>query len=52
MVRALQEPRVREKLSALSVDPLLMSPGEFDAFVQKQIKADAELVRAAGIKAQ
>lgn len=52
MVRALQEPKVREKLFALSVDPLSMSPGEFDAFVQKQIKADAELVRAAGIKAQ
>jgi hypothetical protein len=29
-----------------------MKPGEFDAFVQKQIKTDAELVRAAGLKTQ
>ncbi|WP_426527103.1 Bug family tripartite tricarboxylate transporter substrate binding protein [Bradyrhizobium sp. McL0615] len=51
-MRALREPRVREKLSALGVDRLEMKPGEFDAFVQKQIKADAELARAAGLKAQ
>jgi len=51
-IKALQEPKVREKLSAMSVDPLAMSSGEFDAYVQKQIKSDAELVRAAGLKAQ
>jgi tripartite-type tricarboxylate transporter receptor subunit TctC len=51
-MRALREPKVREKLSALSVDTLEMKPGEFDAFVQKQIKTDAELVRAAGLKTQ
>lgn len=51
-IKALQEPKVREKLSAMSVDPLAMSSGEFDAFVQKQIKSDAELVRAAGLKVQ
>ena len=50
--KALGEPRVRDKLAALSVDSLEMSPREFDALVQKQIKVDAELVRAAGLKAQ
>jgi tripartite-type tricarboxylate transporter receptor subunit TctC len=43
---------VRDKLAALSVDSLEMSPREFDALVQKQIKVDAELVRAAGLKPQ
>ena len=50
--KALGEPRVRDRLAALSVDSLEMSPREFDALVQKQIKIDAELVRAAGLKAQ
>ncbi len=49
---ALAMPKVREKLVALGVDPMDMTPKEFDAYVEKQIAADAELVKAAGIKAQ
>lgn len=52
MRTALAEPKVRDKLAALGVDSMDMSPGEFDAFVKKQIGVDAELVRAAGLKAQ
>lgn len=48
--KALEDPKVRDKLAALSVDTLEMSPREFDALVQNQIKSDAELVRAAGLK--
>jgi tripartite-type tricarboxylate transporter receptor subunit TctC len=48
--KALEEPKVRDKLATLSVDTLEMSPREFDALVQNQIKSDAELVRAAGLK--
>ena len=48
--KALAGPKVREKLAALGVDSMAMSPAEFDAFVQKQIAADAALVKAAGIK--
>jgi tripartite-type tricarboxylate transporter receptor subunit TctC len=51
-MRALREPKLREKLSALSVDTLELQPGEFEILVQQQIKADAELVRAAGLRAQ
>lgn len=51
-MKALREPKVRDKLAALSVNSLEMPPVEFDAFVQKQIKADADLVRSAGLKAQ
>jgi tripartite-type tricarboxylate transporter receptor subunit TctC len=50
-MKALREPKVRDRLTALSVNSLEMSPVEFDAFVQKQIKVDAELVRSAGLKA-
>jgi tripartite-type tricarboxylate transporter receptor subunit TctC len=49
-LKALATPRVRDKLVALGVDPMLMSPAEFDAYVEKQITADAALVKAAGIK--
>lgn len=49
-MRALREPKVREKLAALSVDTLEMPRAEFDTFVRKHIKSDAELVRAAGLK--
>ena len=52
MKRALREPKVREKLAGLAVDTIEMPRAEFDAFVRKQIKADAELVRAAGLKTQ
>ena len=49
-VKALQVPKVREKLSALGVDPMVMTPAEFDAHVQKEIAINAALVKAAGIK--
>lgn len=38
---------LRSKLDALGVDTVSMSPSEMDAFVQKQIAADALLVKAA-----
>jgi tripartite-type tricarboxylate transporter receptor subunit TctC len=50
MLKALAAPKVREKLVMLGVDPMVMSPTQFDAYVQQQIAADAALVKAAGIK--
>ena len=47
---ALAMPSVRSKLDALGVDPVSMSQSEMDAFVQKQIAADAVLAKTAGIK--
>jgi tripartite-type tricarboxylate transporter receptor subunit TctC len=52
MHKALAESKVRDKLAALGVEPMEMTPREFDAFVKRQIGADAELARAAGLKAQ
>lgn len=49
-MKALQEPMVRDKLTKLGVDPMVMVPSEFGAYVEKQIAADAALVKAAGLK--
>jgi hypothetical protein len=42
---------VRSKLEALGVDPMPMSPSEMDTFVQRQIIANATLVKAVEIRA-
>jgi tripartite-type tricarboxylate transporter receptor subunit TctC len=47
---ALQTPKVREKLAALGVDPMVMTPKEFDTHVEKEIAVNAALVKATGIK--
>ena len=49
-VKALATPKLQAKLVALGVDPMVMTPTEFDGFIEKQITADAALVKAAGIK--
>ena len=50
-LKALQEPKVRGKLAALGFEPMVMTPSQFDAHVQKEIAVNAALVKAAGIKA-
>jgi tripartite-type tricarboxylate transporter receptor subunit TctC len=49
-VKALQAPKLRERLVTLAVDPMVMTPKEFDAHVQKEITINAALVKAIGIK--
>ena len=49
-LKALQAPKVREKLAALGLDPMVMTPKEFDAYVQKEVALNAALVKAIGIK--
>jgi tripartite-type tricarboxylate transporter receptor subunit TctC len=48
-VKALQASKVRERIAALFVDPMVMTPNDFDAYVQKEIDLNAALVKAAGI---
>jgi tripartite-type tricarboxylate transporter receptor subunit TctC len=48
--KALQTPKVAERLAGLGVDPMAMTPAEFDALIQREVAANAELVKAAGIK--
>ncbi len=47
---ALQNPAVKEKLARVGGDPLPMNPGQFDAFVKKEIDVNATLVKASGVK--
>ena len=50
--RALNAPDVREKLTRLGAEPMDYAPDAFNAYIRKEIAANAALVKAAGIKAQ
>jgi tripartite-type tricarboxylate transporter receptor subunit TctC len=50
-LKALQSPKVREKLGALGIDPMAMSSADFAVHVQREIATNATLVKAAGLKA-
>jgi tripartite-type tricarboxylate transporter receptor subunit TctC len=47
---ALRAPKIASKLSTLGIDPMTMTPVEFDAYVKKDINLNAALVKAAGVK--
>jgi tripartite-type tricarboxylate transporter receptor subunit TctC len=49
-VRALQSPTTRAKLTQLAVDPMPMTPVEFDKRIAEEIVANEKLIKAAGIK--
>jgi tripartite-type tricarboxylate transporter receptor subunit TctC len=51
-LKALQAPKVRDKLATLGVDPMVMTPTEFDALVEREIAINAALVKAIGLRAQ
>ena len=51
-LKALQAPKVRDKLAALGIDPMVMTPTEFDAHIEKEIADNAALVKAIGLKPQ
>ncbi|QIG97330.1 MULTISPECIES: tripartite tricarboxylate transporter substrate-binding protein [unclassified Bradyrhizobium] len=50
--KALAEPKVRDKLAALGIEPMHLIPEALDAMVARQITIDAELVRTAGLGAK
>jgi tripartite-type tricarboxylate transporter receptor subunit TctC len=43
---------MRERLAALGVDPMALSPTEFEARVEGEIALNAVLARKAGLNAQ
>ena len=49
-VKALQSPKLVEKLAALGIEPMIMTPGELDALVRKEIGINAAVVKASSIK--
>jgi tripartite-type tricarboxylate transporter receptor subunit TctC len=50
MTNALQTPRVHEKLTSIGVEPMVMSPAEFDARVKEEIVINAALAKTMGIR--
>jgi tripartite-type tricarboxylate transporter receptor subunit TctC len=52
IIKALGSPEVRKKIADLAADPMPMAMTEFDAFVRKEIKLNADIFAAAGIKLQ
>ena len=50
-LKALQEAKVRDKLAGLGFEPMVMTPAEFAAHVEKEIDVNEALAKAAGIKA-
>jgi tripartite-type tricarboxylate transporter receptor subunit TctC len=51
IAKALRDPSVKEKLAKLGVQPMPMTPAQFDEYVRKELEQNAVLVKAAGIKA-
>jgi len=51
-LKAVQAPKVRDKLAALGVDPMPMSPQEFAAHVEREVALNAALAQRAGLKAE
>ena len=50
-VKALQTESLRDRLAGLDVEPMVMTPAEFDAFIKDEIVVQGELAKAAGLKA-
>jgi tripartite-type tricarboxylate transporter receptor subunit TctC len=48
--KALKNPNVVEKFAAQGIEPMPLSPSEFDALVKKEIQTNIALVKAAGLK--
>jgi tripartite-type tricarboxylate transporter receptor subunit TctC len=49
-LKALREPKIRDKLAALGFEPMVMTPSEFAAHVEKEIALNAVLVKGIGMK--
>ena len=49
-VKALNLPGLRDRLATLDVQPMVMTPAEFDAFVKDDLINQAALAKAAGLK--
>jgi tripartite-type tricarboxylate transporter receptor subunit TctC len=49
-LKVLKTPNVEDKLATLGLEPMVMTPAEFDAHVKAEILTNAALINAAGIK--
>lgn len=51
-ISALKQPKVRDNLSALAVDPMELSPREFDALIERNVAVDDKLILELGLKSK
>lgn len=51
-LKALQDSKVRDKLARLGVDPMGLTPSEFDSLVARELAINAALVSTIGLKPQ
>lgn len=49
---ALRQPKVRDKLAALAVDPMDLTPQEFDALIARDVAADGQIADQLGLRAK
>ena len=52
VLKALATPEVKERFASLGADAWTLTPEQFDAYVREEIKANAQLVKAAGLAVQ
>lgn len=52
VVKALASPEVKERFTKLGADAWTMKPEEFDAYLREEVKSNAVLVKAAGLKVE
>ena len=50
VVKAWAVPAVKDALARIGAEPMKLSAQQFEALVHKEIRANAELIKAAGIK--
>lgn len=49
-MKALDNPTVKQKLAPQGIEPMPLKPAEFDELIRKEVAANIELVKAAGLK--
>jgi tripartite-type tricarboxylate transporter receptor subunit TctC len=49
-VKTMQVPNVKERLETLGMEPMPLTPAEFDAHVRAEIGTTGALAKAAGLK--
>jgi tripartite-type tricarboxylate transporter receptor subunit TctC len=50
MMKVLSQPGVVEKFKPQGIEPLPLSPAEFDTLIAKEIEINKGIVKAAGLK--
>jgi tripartite-type tricarboxylate transporter receptor subunit TctC len=49
-MKVLRQPGVVEKLKSQGIEPMPLSPAEFDALIAKEIESNKAIAKAAGLK--